>query len=307
MQATIKSIVISAGTGLHSGKPTRIRVLPAMVGHGIKFKRVDVKNRPNVVDASFRNVSDAQLCTKISNRRGVSVKTIEHVIAGLWICGIRNALVEVDAEEVPQMDGSAIELVDKILNAGVEYQNAPIEVIRIVKPVEHEDGPASVALAPSGKFGIDVKISFENPIGEQSKSMILCNGAPVRHLSDSRTFCTEAQYEEIRKNNLGRGGTFETVVFADRENKIYPNQIRYEDECVRHKMLDAIGDLALAGRPIVGWFSGKFSGHRHTSELLKRLFSTEGAYRLETADAETAALLPGVGACTRDLPRTSIC
>ena len=135
MQATIRSVVISAGTGLHSGSPARIRVLPATVGHGIKFKRVDVKDRPNVVDASFRNVSDARLCTRISNRWGVSVKTIEHVIAGLWICGIRNALVEVDAEEVPQMDGSAIELVDKILNAGVECQNAPIEVIRIVKPV----------------------------------------------------------------------------------------------------------------------------------------------------------------------------
>ena len=307
MQATIKSVVISTGIGLHSGKPARIRVLPAMVGHGIKFKRVDVKDRPNIVNASFRNVTDSLLCTQISNLWGVSVKTIEHVIAGLWICGIRNALVEVDAEELPQMDGSAIELVDKILNAGVEYQDSPIEVIRIVEPVEHADGAASVALAPSGKFGIDFEISFENPIGDQSKSMALCNGAPVRHLSDSRTFCTEAQYKEIKKNNLGRGGTFETVVFADRKNKIYPSQIRYEDECVRHKMLDAIGDLALAGRPIIGWFSGKFSGHRHTSELLKRLFATESAYRLETADAETAAMLPGVGACIRDLPRTSIC
>ena len=306
MQATIKSVVISTGTGLHSGLPARIRVLPAVVGHGIKFKRVDVKDRPNVVDATFRNISASLLCTQISNRWGVEVQTVEHVIAGLWICGIRNALVEVDAKEVPQMDGSAIELVDKILSAGVEYQNSPIEVIRIVKPVEHSEGAAKVALAPSSQFGIDFEISFENPIGDQSKSMALCNGTPVRHLSDSRTFCTEAQYEEIKKNNLGRGGTCETVVYADRKSKIYSSQIRYEDECVRHKMLDAIGDLALAGRPIIGWFSGKFSGHRHTSELLKRLFATQGAYRLETADAETVALLPGVGACIGDLPRTSI-
>ncbi|MCY3879450.1 MAG: UDP-3-O-acyl-N-acetylglucosamine deacetylase [Rhodobacteraceae bacterium] len=302
MQTTIAESFRLADLALHSGQESSVTFFPAPVNTGIIFRRTDVLDADAIIPARVEYVSDVTLCTKVTNADGVSVSTIEHALAGLAACGVRNAVLEVSGPELPALDGSALPYVIKILEVGVKPLDMPVKVIRILKPVSVEFDGVRASLEPSEQAEMDFTINFPEPIGNQNRSMILANGSIARHLSDSRTFCIRSQIESLLSNGFGLGGNNENVLVADCENNRFLGEPRHKDECVRHKMLDAVGDLSLAGSPIIGKFRGYRSGHQTTVALLRQLFAEEGAFELSDADSDTAARLPGAGVHIRDVP-----
>lgn len=276
---------------------------PAKADEGVRFVRVDVHDRDNVVPARFDHVVPASLCTMIGNRSQVSVKTVEHVMAGLAACGIHNARIELDGPEAPIMDGSALPFATELLKVGVSVLDRPVTVMRIKREISVSGEGCVASLEPSNACEMEFRISFPKPIGRQRLNRKLGNGAIVRQLIDSRTFCLRSQIEGLREMGAGRGGDHrKNVLVADDIRNEYLAQFRHVDECVRHKMLDAVGDLALAGHPVIGKFTGIRSGHALTNALLKKLFATPDAFEKVEADAATASGLPGVGANFSDIP-----
>ena len=302
MQTTIAKEIEFEGQGLHTGLPVTVSMLPAGQGYGIVFKRTDVRRCDNLVHARQEFVSETILCTKIENRSGVSVQTIEHLMAGLAACGVHNAVIDIDGPEVPIMDGSAVEFVRKILGTGVVGLGAPVRVLKILKRVEAKCGSARAILEPCDNFEMAFSISFPEPVGEQTKKTTLSNGNIVRDLVDCRTFCSCEDIEQILSMGRGLGGTSENVLLYSRDLLKYFSRPRHLDECVRHKMLDAIGDLALSGSPILGRFVGIRSGHAITNALLRNLFKSPDSYEMVYADEQMASVLPGVGAKLSDIP-----
>jgi len=304
VQTTIKSSVSFSGVSLHSGRPARVTIHPASAEHGIWFRRTDIRVGDPLVPARWDAVNQTPLCTRIENARGVSVSTIEHIMAALVGCGVHNALIEVDGPEVPIMDGSAAIFVRAILARGIVRLNAPVRAIEVLKPVEvHGADGAWARLAPGRGLRIDFRIEFEDgAIGVQRKVLNMGNGSFVRELCDSRTFCRQADVDAMRAQGLALGGTMENAVVVDGDEVLSPGGLRHADEAVRHKMLDALGDLALAGAPVLGSYSGHKAGHALTNDLLHALFSTPGAFRMVVCDAETASHLPGVGAHLGEIP-----
>ncbi|WP_085867795.1 UDP-3-O-acyl-N-acetylglucosamine deacetylase [Pseudoruegeria aquimaris] len=302
MQTTIKSAVQFKGVGLHSGAPVRMTVHPASAEYGIWFRRTDLDFEP-LIPARWDAVGEARLCTRIDGPSGASVQTIEHIMAALAGCGIQNALIEIDGPEVPVMDGSAALFVDALLAAGVRKLDAPVRAIRILKPVEYREGKAFARLEPCDTFMIDFHIEFEDAaIGRQEKVLNMANGAFVRELCDSRTFCRQSDIEFMHANGLALGGSLENAVVVDGDRVLTPGGLRHEDEAVRHKMLDALGDLALAGAPLLGRYVGHRAGHMMTNRLLRALFADPTAFEMITCDERMARRLPGVGVHPADVP-----
>jgi UDP-3-O-[3-hydroxymyristoyl] N-acetylglucosamine deacetylase len=296
VQTTIKSAVAFQGVGLHSGKPARLVIHPASAEHGIWFKRSDIHLGDRLVPARWNVVNQTPLCTRIENAQGVSVSTIEHVMAALAGCGVYNALIEIDGPEVPILDGSAAAFVRGILSRGIVQLNAPVRAIEILQAVEVRNGDAWARLEPSETLTIDFSIEFDDAaIGTQRKVLNMSNGSFVRELCDSRTFCRQADVDAMRAQGLALGGTLENAVVVDGEEVLSPGGLRHSDEAVRHKMLDALGDLALAGAPIIGAYTGHRAGHALTNDLLHKLMQTPGAFRMIVCDAEISAQLPGAG------------
>jgi UDP-3-O-[3-hydroxymyristoyl] N-acetylglucosamine deacetylase len=278
-------------------------VHPASAEHGIWFRRTDVAGRDALVPAHWSAVRDARLCTLIANDAGVSVSTIEHLMAALAGMGINNALIDIDGPEVPILDGSAVPFVRGFLSRGLVVQDAPVRGFRVLKPVEVRDGEAVARLEPAEAFEIEFRIEFDDKaIGEQSKTVEISNGAFVRELSDSRTFCRRADIEAMRARGLALGGSLENAVVVDGDRILTPGGLRHADEAVRHKMLDAVGDLALAGGPIQGRYVGNRAGHAMTNRLLRALFATPGAVRIVEYAGPEAYALPGAGLRAADLP-----
>ncbi|PIE16893.1 MAG: UDP-3-O-[3-hydroxymyristoyl] N-acetylglucosamine deacetylase [Rhodobacterales bacterium] len=303
MQTTLKNKVSFHGVGLHSGQPVRMAVHPASAQYGIWFRRIDLPGN-NLIAARWDAVSDSRLCTKISNDAGAAVSTIEHIMAALAGCGVQNALIEIDGPEVPVLDGSSAEFVAEIVAVGLRYLDAPVRAIKVLQAVEVSNGAATARLEPADNLYIDFHIDFaaHSPvIGKQDKALNMANGAFVRELSDSRTFCLQKDVEMMRANGLALGGTVENAVVVDGDQVLSPGGLRHRDEAVRHKMLDALGDLALAGAPLLARYTGHRAGHALTNKLLRKLFATPGAYQMITCDANTAARLPGVGVHRADL------
>jgi len=302
LQTTLAKEFSLIGTGLHSGRPVRLKAMPAPAGHGVVFVRSDIMDRDNVVVARFDAVNDTQLCTRIANEAGVEVSTVEHLMAALAGCGVHNVRIEVDGPEVPIMDGSSVRFVHEILTAGVIGLEAPVRVLQILQPVKVVDGLAVAELLPSDSFEIDFRIEFDDPaIGTQMRRLDMENGSFARELSDCRTFCRQADVDYMRRIGLARGGNLENAVVVDAGRVLNPEGFRRADECVRHKMLDALGDLALAGAPVLGRYRGIRAGHRMTNLLLRKLFDTPEAFEFIEADAELAARLPGAGLSISDL------
>ena len=302
MQRTIKRDIHLDGTGLHSGKFARLCIRPAFEGHGVWFRRTDVADRDNLIAAAWDNVSDTQLNTRISNADGVEVGMVEHLMAALSGCGVHNALIEIDGAEVPAFDGSSLPLVKAILNAGVIEQTAPLSVIRITQPIRFERGDAFAELLPSASPQIGFTIDFaEAAIGRQSYRQDMANGAFLRELCDCRTFCRQADVAAMRANGLALGGSYRSAIVVEGARVLNPEGLRRPDEFVRHKMLDVLGDLALAGAPIVGRYEGYKAGHAITNGLLRKLFATPAAYTIGPAGAEIDRRLPGVAVTPADL------
>ena len=303
MQNTLKSPARFTGLGLHTGLPVRMVVHPAAADHGIRFRRTDVADRDALVPALWDAVTPSRLCTVVENADGVSVSTIEHVMAALAGSAIHNALIEIDGPEVPILDGSSLAFVTGFLAAGIEEQDAPIRAVRVLKAVEVRDGDAVARLEPADMLEIDFSIDFADAaIGVQSRVLNMANGAFVRELSDSRTFCRQADVDAMRANGLALGGTLENAVVIDGDRVLSPGGLRHQDEPVRHKMLDALGDLALAGGPILGRYIGVRAGHALTNRLLRALFADPSAFRLVDCGPQTLGKLPGVGVHVGDLP-----
>lgn len=303
MQNTLKSAVVFRGLGLHSGAPVRMVVHPASADYGIWFKRTDLAPAQAMIPARWDAVVPSKLCTLLANEQGATVSTVEHVMAALAGCAIHNALIEIDGPEVPILDGSSAPFVARFLARGTREQAAPVRAIRVLRPVEVREGAAVARLEPSDMLEIDFRIDFaETAIGQQEKSLNMSNGAFVRELCDSRTFCRQADVDAMRANGLALGGTLENAVVFDDDRVLSPGGLRHADEPVRHKMLDAVGDLALAGGPILGRYTGVRAGHALTNRLLHALFADPAAYQVVDCGHQTLGKLPGVGVVPADLP-----
>ena len=227
---------------------------PAAANFGIWFRLTDIaESRDDLVPARYDLVDQTPLCSKLMNADGVSVSTVEHLMAALAGTGIHNALIEIDGPEVPILDGSAAPFVRAILARGFTRQSAPIHALRIRKPVVVSQGAASAALLPGEGLTMKFSITFEDAaIGHQTREANLANGHFVRELCDSRTFCRASDVEAMRAQGLALGGSFDNAVVVDGDRILSPGGLRHADEAVRHKMLDALGDLALAGAPSLG-------------------------------------------------------
>lgn len=306
MQHTLKSPVTFTGVGLHSGKPATMVLKPAAAGHGIWFKRTDIQLGDAMIPAIYYAVERTPLCTRLVNDAGVSVSTVEHIMAALAGCGVHNALVEIDGPEVPIMDGSSIDFVRGIMARGVRRQASPVLAYEVLKTVTASREGASASIAPADGLIIDFHIDFEDSaIGSQSKTLDMRNGSFARELSDCRTFCRRTDVEAMRENGLALGGTLENAVVVQGVEVLTPGGFRRVDEAVRHKMLDALGDLYLAGGPILGHFTGNKSGHSLTNTLLRNLFETPGAVRPVLCTPEQAARLPGQGLVVNEIPEVA--
>ncbi len=300
---TLKSDVVFSGFGLHSGQMVRMVVRPASADYGIWFRRTDILGGDAMVPAIWNSVVPSRLCTVIANASGNSVSTIEHLMAALAGCGIHNALVEIDGPEVPILDGSAKPFVAGFIARGLREQAAPVRAIRILTPVEIRDGDALVRLEPCDMLEIDFRIEFpEAAIGRQEKVLNMSNGAFVRELCDSRTFCFQADVDAMRANGLALGGNLGNAVVFEGAEVLSPGGLRHKDEPVRHKMLDALGDLSLAGGPILGRYTGRRAGHAMTNRLLRTLFQRHGSWEIVTCGLPTGCKLPGVGVVRADIP-----
>ncbi|OYW60470.1 MAG: UDP-3-O-[3-hydroxymyristoyl] N-acetylglucosamine deacetylase [Rhodobacterales bacterium 32-66-7] len=303
MQNTLSTPACFEGFGLHSGTAVRMVVRPAPADHGIWFRRSDIADRDPAVRALWSAVTPSRLCTVIENAGGVSVSTIEHIMAALAGSGIYNAVIDIDGPEVPILDGSAVPFVKGFLAAGLEDLQAPVRAIRVLKPVEVREGLAMARLEPAEMLEIDFRISFvDAAIGDQSRSMNMANGAFVRELSDSRTFCRQADVLAMQAAGLARGGSLQNAVVFDGDQVLSPGGLRHADEPVRHKMLDALGDLALAGGPLLGRYVGVRAGHALTNQLLRALFADASAHDIVECGPQTLGKLPGIGVHVGDLP-----
>lgn len=278
-------------------------VNPAPAGHGIWFRRTDVARDEAMIPALWDAVVPSKLCTLVANDAGISVSTIEHVMAALAGCGVHNALIEIDGPEVPILDGSAVPFVQGFLAQGIGAQAVSLRAIRIRETVEVRDGEAVARFDPSDMLEIDFAIDFtEAAIGRQNKRLNMANGAFVRELSDSRTFCRQQDVDAMRANGLALGGNLENAVVFEGDRVLSPGGLRHGDEPVRHKMLDAMGDLALAGAPILGRYTGIRAGHALTNRLLRALFARSQAFEMVDCGLQTGGKMPGVGVHHSDIP-----
>lgn len=301
MQATLRTAISFTGTGLHTGRLTRVTIHPHAAGMGIWFRRTDIENAQHI-PALYDHVPQSQLCTQLVGDDGCSISTVEHVMAALAGCGIQNALVEVDGPEMPILDGSAAPFVRAILRAGIQRQAAPVHAIEILRAVRVSHGAAWAELSPAEGLEMDFRISFDDAaIGTQRRVAKLANGRFVREYCDSRTFCRQADVDAMRAAGLALGGSYDNAVVVDGDTVLSPGGFRHADEAVRHKMLDALGDLALAGAPILGRYTGERAGHMLTNKLLRALFAAPDAYRVVECSEAQVASLPGMGVKHADL------
>lgn len=285
MQHTLKTATSTIeGTGLHSGAAVRLRILPAAPGTGLLFVRTDLSSVNTYVPASYDAVDteSSKLCTFLKNSAGVAVQTPEHLMAALAGCGIDNALIELDGPEVPLMDGSAKPFVDAIMGVGRKAQPAPHATIKILKRVSVSDGNRSAELLPSdGNFSIDFTIEFPG-LGVQQRRFALTDPkAFATEVADARTFTLRSVALAMKAAGAVKGGSLDNaLVLNDEDGTPYEGKMRHKDEPVRHKIMDAVGDLALAGMPIEGQFICNRGGHALTNRLLRALFARPDAYTI---------------------------
>ena len=272
-QKTIKQPVKFQGVGLHSGKIVNLCIKSSEPDTGIIFKRIDL-NRNNIVYPNFNNVTNTSLNTTISNEFGVKVSTIEHLMGALFGLGIDNALIEIDNEEVPILDGSAKEFIEKILLSGLEVSNKPIKIIKILEKVEYKEGERSISIEPS-KVSLDIEfeLKYKNEIIGNQKNKINVYEDDLVEIYNSRTFCLFEDIEFIKKNGLAKGGSLDNAIVV-KENEILNKEgLRNPKEFVNHKILDCIGDLYTSGYRIVGNVICSQGGHYLTNQILRKVFS----------------------------------
>lgn len=288
-QQTLAGPAIFAGVGVHTGAHVRVSVRPAATDTGIVFVRTDIRDRDNRVAAQALNVTKTQLGTVISNASNVTVSTIEHLMAAFCALGVDNAIVELDGPEVPIMDGSSEPFVQIIDRVGLRSQQAVRRYIEILEPVEVIEGDKSARLIPAKQFEVAFEIAFATPtIGHQAVDLVMDETAFRNELANCRTFGFLAEVEALRAMGLARGGSLENVVVIDGDRILNEGGLRRPDEFVRHKALDAIGDLYVLGAPIIGRFEGVLAGHSLNNALVRALLANPQAWRLRPPAEELA-------------------
>jgi len=277
-QQTISNSISVKGIGLHTGNLVELTLEPAAVDNGIKFIRVDRKN-DNVIEAIWSNVSETVLSTTISNSYGVKISTIEHLMSALSGLHIDNLNIYINANEVPIMDGSSKHFVEMIEEIGIKKQSKKRKLLNVKKSIEVSENNTSVKIVPNNQFSIDFEIDFPSKIvSKQSCQLQLINGNYKTDIAAARTFGFEKDVKYLRSNGLALGGSLDNAVVVGENEILNKDGLRYTDEFVRHKILDSIGDLYLAGSPIIGYFYGNKSGHYLNNQLLRKLFSDETNY-----------------------------
>jgi UDP-3-O-[3-hydroxymyristoyl] N-acetylglucosamine deacetylase len=287
-QTTLRSRAILKGAGVHSNAPVRLVLHPAEANNGITFLRTGLAGgRERIIDAVWSNVSMTELCTVIGDPADASVSTVEHLLAALSALGVDNCMVEIDGPEVPILDGSSAEFVAAIRKVGIEELAAPRRYLKVLKPVRVEHGRAFSELRPSDKgFRLEVEIDFETGvIGRQKKVVDLDGRVFERDIARARTFGFMRDVERLWKAGFALGASLENTVALDDERVLNPEGLRWSDEFVRHKTLDAIGDLALSGAPIIGTYRSYCGGHKMNVAVLAALFADKSAY--EFVEAQT--------------------
>ncbi len=274
-QKTINKTVTFSGIGLHSGKIANVSIKPSEPNTGIIFKRIDLFNN-NLVFPNFANVSDTSLNTTISNEFGIKVSTIEHLMGALFGLGVDNALIEIDNEEVPILDGSAKEFIEKIISSGLKVSESPIKIIKINKNVKYTEGNKSISIEPSKlSLDIDFELKYKNLLIGNQKNKINLYEDNLDNIFESRTFCLYEDIEKIKKMGLAKGGTLENAIVVKNDQILNNTGLRNPKEFVNHKILDCIGDLYTSGYRIIGSVVCSQGGHYLTNKLLRKLFKNK--------------------------------
>lgn len=288
-QHTLAAVARLSGVGLHSGQTIRMELRPAAPDSGIVFIRTDRPAAEAVVEASWDRVSDTRMCTVVANDAGVSVGTIEHLMAALRGMGVDNAEIHLNGAEVAIMDGSAAAFVDAIAAVGRRPQDGLRQAIRVLKPVRVVDGAKEARLDPAEAASFGCAIEFDSAaIGRQRRSLVLTPDSFRRDIGAARTFGFMHEVEAMRRMGLARGGSLDNAVVVEGDRVVNDGGLRFPDEFVRHKILDAVGDLYLAGCPIIGHYHGDKSGHALNNRLLHALFADRSAWRFDVVGATSS-------------------
>ena len=279
-QKTIKNNVTFNGIALHSGLDVNVCIKPAEPNFGIVFKRVDF-NENNLVYPNFMNVTNTSLNTTIENEFGVKVSTIEHLMGALFGLGIDNALIEIDNEEVPILDGSAKEFIEKIISSGLVVSESPIKIIKINKEIKFSDGERFISIEPSTlSLDIDFELKYKNPIIGNQKNKVKVFEDDLTDVYNSRTYCLFEDIELIKKNGLAKGGSLQNAIVVKDDEILNPEGLRNNKEFVNHKILDCIGDLYTSGYRIIAKIKCSQGGHYLTNQLLRKVFENKDNFSI---------------------------
>jgi UDP-3-O-[3-hydroxymyristoyl] N-acetylglucosamine deacetylase len=279
-QKTINKNITFKGVGLHSGLVVNMTVKPAAPNSGIIFKRIDLKEN-NIIIPNIFNVSSAIFCTTISNEAGVSVSTVEHLMGALYGLGIDNALIEIDNQEVPILDGSAKLFVEAISKTGIKNSDAPIKIVKIQKKIEFIDGNKTISIEPSKiSLDIDFELKYENVVIGTQRNSVKVFESDLSDIYNSRTFCLFEDIEKLKEMGLAKGGNLDNAIVVKNNAVLNQNGLRNEKEFVNHKILDCMGDLYLAGYKIIGKIICSQGGHKLTNQLLRKVFQNDENFSL---------------------------
>tara|TARA_B110000444_G_C18811718_1_gene582937 strand:+ start:601 stop:1527 length:927 start_codon:yes stop_codon:yes gene_type:complete len=272
LQKTILKSLSFKGIGLHSGKNSNIKIIPAENNKGIVFKRIDLP-KDNIIEANFKNVSSAKLCTTLKNNFGNSVSTVEHLLAAFYIVGIDNAIVEVDNKEVPIMDGSSKDFVEKMSEVGLKNLTAKRKFLKIAKKIEYEEDKKYISIEPSNdEFEVNFKLDYNNEIIGCQTNTVNFNKDNLKDIYSSRTFCLYEDIEKIKEIGLAKGGSLDNAVVVKNKEVLNTGGLRNKKEFVNHKILDLAGDFLLSGFRVIGKVKCVQGGHLLTNTFLKELF-----------------------------------
>ncbi len=279
-QKTIKKNITFKGIGLHSGLDVTMTIKPAEPNSGILFKRIDLKEN-NIIIPNIFNVSSAVFCTTISNEVGASVSTIEHLMGALYGLGIDNALIEINNQEVPILDGSAKVFVEAISKAGIKNSNAPIKIVKIEKKIVFNDGNKTISIEPSKiSLDIDFELIYENKLIGTQRNLVKVFESDLTDIYNSRTFCLFEDIDKLKEMGLAKGGNLDNAIVIKNNKLLNESGLRNQKEFVNHKILDCMGDLYLAGYKIIGKIICSQGGHKLTNQLLRKVFQNDENFSL---------------------------
>ena len=279
-QKTLMTPVIFNGIGLHSGKNSKIKILPADENKGIVFKRIDLKNN-NIINANYKSVASAKLCTTLQNEHSIKVSTVEHLLAALYIADIDNALIEIDNDEVPILDGSSKMFLDVLKKTDLKIQLAKRRYLKILEKVELIDGKRIISIEPNdSSFEVNFELNYKNKIISKQKNLVNFQNDNLKEVVEARTFCLFEDIEKIRKFGLAKGGSLDNAIVVDKDKILNTSGLRNPKEFVNHKILDLAGDFLLSGYRVIGRVNCYQGGHELTNLFLRKLVSQKKSYSI---------------------------